>query len=145
MIVAVECDVVCLLHCIIPFHIANWQVKLLHNGVNSYRRTVYHYYNGTWGILCDEGWDLQSAIVVCNQLGLGSAKNYSTLIFHGSPVQNFLMTKTNCKGDEDFLKDCTNVNESWKIGQGCSGQHVAEVICEGMCILISTTITIVCP
>ena len=89
------------------------------------------------------GWSLQSATVVCNQLGLGIAKNYSTSVFQGSPVQNFLMTKTNCKGNEDFLKDCAY--EFWKIGQGCSGQHVPEVICEGMCILISTTITIVCP
>ena len=105
-------------------------MKLLRGVVNSYRGTVYHYYNSIWGILCDEGWDLQSATVVCNQLGLGSAKNYSTSVFQGFSVQDFLTTKTNCKGDEDFLKDCTN--EFWKIGQTCSGQHVAEVVCEGM-------------
>ena len=104
-------------------------MKLLHDVVNSYQGTVYHYYNGIWGILCDEGWDNQSATVVCKQLGLGTAKNYSTSVFQGFSVQNFLMTKTNCKGNEDFLKDCAY--EFWKISPTCSGQHMANVVCEG--------------
>ena len=106
------------------------QVKLVSNGITSYRGTVYHYYNGTWGILCDEGWSLESATVVCNQLGLGKAISNPTSSFRGQPIEKFLVTKTHCKGDEEFLKDCPN--ELWTIAQSCSGQHVAEVVCEGI-------------
>ena len=58
------------------------------------------------------------------------------------------MTKTHCKGDEEFLKDCPN--ELWTIAQNCSGQHVAEVVCEGiiaiimqhvrMCVTVTVTV-----
>ena len=115
-------------------YIAYWQVKLVSNGITSYRGTVHHYYNSTWGILCDEGWNLESATVVCNQLGLGNAVSNSTSFSRGLPMEKFLVTKTHCKGDEKFLKDCPN--ELWTIAQSCSGQHVAEAICEGIQAII---------
>ena len=115
-----------------PIFIENWQVKLVDSSVISYRGTVYHYYNKTWGILCDEGWNSHSATVVCNQLGLGKAIESSTSVFHGSSTQNFLWTNTSCTGTEYFLKDCDLKNNLWEISQTCSGQHVAVVECEGI-------------
>ena len=106
----------------------------MYDDVISYRGAVHHYYDGTWRILCDEGWNLESATVVCNQLGLGNAISNSTSFSCGPTVDKFLVTKTHCKGDEEFLKDCPN--ELWTIAPNCSGQHVAEVVCEGVIAII---------
>ena len=113
-------------------HVACWQLKLVYHNVKSFQGTVHYYYNGSWSVLCDEGWNLQSATVVCNQLGLGNVKWHSTSFSNYSIIPNFLLTKTDCSGKEDFLKDCSLEDNLWKISQTCSGKYVAKVRCEGI-------------
>ena len=66
------------------------------------------FYNGVWGTVCDVGWDLDDARVVCRQLGYPDAIQamFNKSAFFGEGSGLILMSNISCNGTERHLFDC---------------------------------------
>ncbi|KAM8792417.1 LOW QUALITY PROTEIN: scavenger receptor cysteine-rich type 1 protein M130-like [Eudromia elegans] len=101
------------------------QVRLVHRAGHCAGR-VEIYYNGTWGTICDNSWDLLDATVVCRQLGCGVAVNFTSSAHHGEGSGQIWLDDVNCSGDEAALWDCPA--RPW--GQhNCRHKEDAGVVC----------------
>ena len=66
-------------------------------------------YNGTWGTICDNGWDLRDARVVCRQLGyLDAVRALPREEVHFGDRQIWLEA-VDCTGREQGLTNCSYV------------------------------------
>ena len=103
-------------------------VRLAGIGNFSYRGgRVEVYHRGIWGTVCDDGWDLIDAQVVCRELGFqGAVKAYSSEFF-GKGKGKIWMENVRCTGSEKSLKECRH--GGWGITSNCGHSEDAGVIC----------------
>ncbi|KAI7805952.1 lysyl oxidase-like 3b precursor, partial [Triplophysa rosa] len=79
-----------------------------------------------WGTVCDDRWNLQSASVVCRELGFGSAKEALTGARMGQGLGPIHMNEVQCTGHERSLWNCRYKNIS---AEDCKHTEVAAVRC----------------
>ena len=65
------------------------------------------YVNETWNTVCDDGWDLSDANVVCRMLGHPGAEAVpSPLSKFGPGTGEIILDDVDCEGSENSIFDC---------------------------------------
>ena len=90
---------------------------------------------GSWSTVCDDGWSLTEADVVCRQLGYSGATNFTTgqktinLFGIADRSQSIISGNVKCTGDETTLLDCPSFDPN--VPTQCSIDHTqdAGIIC----------------
>lgn len=88
-------------------------------------------YNGEWGTICDDFWDLSDATVVCHELGYRQATRATTNGEFGSGTESqpIWLDDVACSGSEEHLSDCGS--GGWG-NHNCHHYEDAGVSCEGI-------------
>uniref|UniRef100_A0A4W4DTK2 SRCR domain-containing protein n=1 Tax=Electrophorus electricus TaxID=8005 RepID=A0A4W4DTK2_ELEEL len=85
-------------------------------------------HRGQWGSVCDDGWDMRDAAVVCRELGCGEAVDVLGNSHFGPGSGPIWMDDVDCSGSESTLKNCRSAG--WG-KHNCNHTKNAGVICSG--------------
>ena len=104
--------------------------------MNDAQGRVEVYYEGEWGTVCDEGWDINDGTVVCHQLGYQQALGVTTGASDFGPGSGPIhFQDVTCQGNENNIFMCllsrnrTSCLHSQDAGVICAGNYKHACIC----------------
>ncbi|KAI8514232.1 Neurotrypsin [Branchiostoma belcheri] len=96
-------------------------------GGSAYQGRVEVLHGGVWGTVCDRGWDLRDADVVCRQLGYPEAATAETGAAFGEGTGPIWVDDATCSGYETSLTKCGHAG--WNTSS-CDHSQDAGVVCQ---------------
>ena len=90
------------------------------------RGRVEVYYDGEWGTVCDIGWDMEDAHVVCRMLGFSHAALAVGSAYFGQGTGLVLLANVGRRGNEKTLANCSH--NGWG-KHNCGHCEDAGVVC----------------
>ncbi|KAK9539798.1 hypothetical protein VZT92_002296 [Zoarces viviparus] len=97
------------------------------NSDNRCSGRVEIFHRGQWGTVCDDGWDLMDANVVCRQLGCGAARSALSNAAFGQGSGPIWLDDVSCIGHESWITECRH--PAFGV-HNCGHHEDASVICE---------------
>ena len=88
--------------------------------------------NGQWGSICDNGFDIKDADVICRMLRfsyaiLALASSTADDLYGEPPLENFVLSNLKCNGNEESIfTECIHPGE-WS--ETCNKSEIAGVQC----------------
>ncbi|KAL9983471.1 hypothetical protein ACROYT_G005651 [Oculina patagonica] len=103
------------------------EVRLV-GGKHAYEGRVEVKYDSEWKAICDHGWNMKAANVVCRMLGYPEALRYTTgHTAYGRGDGHFWLDDVNCGGREYDIERCSH--RDWG-RHNCRSTNQAGVICK---------------
>ncbi|XP_063773612.1 deleted in malignant brain tumors 1 protein-like [Pseudophryne corroboree] len=96
-------------------------------------------YHNSWGTVCDDGWNINNAHVVCRQLNCGYGVSALHNAYFGQGTGSILLDDVRCNGNEQYLSQC--IHNGWGIHNCVHGED-ASVICSDSQNVFPTTTTV---
>ncbi|XP_039671811.1 deleted in malignant brain tumors 1 protein-like [Perca fluviatilis] len=101
------------------------QLRLVDGNTPCSGRVEILHYN-QWGTVCDDGWDVNNAEVVCRQMRCGPVQSATRSASFGQGTGQIWMDNVACKGNESFLSECRHPGFGT---HNCNHGEDAGVIC----------------
>ena len=112
-----------------PHYIADPLQTRLVNGSSDHEGRVEVLYNGAWGTVCDDYWDINDANVVCRSLGYNYSSSALGSASFGEGSGSIVLDHVACEGTETNIAFCSHLGYT---NHNCDHGEDAGVVCYGI-------------